>query len=220
MHPTKELKMEFLIILLVLAFFALMFIISKKRFVQKNDPKDSSADNLRKYFGDDVSKITGSSTSAPIASPFRSNRTIYNMITPENTTDRPVQPSNNVLYGNNPINAVINKKMAGADFLGITINVEREAEMPRNPDEQLCSLVSLMLAKGMGAAAKGAVKIINFSAVSENGNVVISCSYPEKAIPETDVKIRQLAEEMGGSLSSETADGITTDTAVIPEKSN
>lgn len=213
--------MEFLYILLTLAVAALVYIISRKHFSRKNDLNNSSTDNLKKYFGGDFSKITGSSNSlSQFTTPVKKNSTISDIITPSDIVNRPPPPSNNALYGNNPINAVINKKMAGANLLGITINVERAAEMPKNPDEQLCSLISLMLAKGMGAAAKGNIKIINFSVVSENDNIVISCSYPKKEIPETDEKIKRLTEEACGEFTSVTENGITEDKATIPEKSN
>ncbi|MBQ7834174.1 MAG: hypothetical protein IJ385_00160 [Ruminiclostridium sp.] len=213
--------MELLCVLLALAVIALVYIMSRKHFNQKNDLNNSSTDNLKKYFGDDISKITGNSSSfSQFTTPVKKNSTISDIITPSDIVNRPLPPSNNALYGNNPINSVINKKMAGANLLGITINVERAAEMPKNPSEQLCGLISIMLAKGMGAAAKGNSKIITFLAVSEEESVVISCSYPEKAIPETDEKIRKLVEEAGGEFTTETSGGITTDKAKIPEKSN
>ncbi len=215
----------FLIFLLGAGVVIACYFVEKK--VKGGGKIKTETDNLRKYFGDDYGKIVGGNIPQDNAteeysrvisqSPSENKRPASSAI--DDILNRPSPKVNNVnLYGESPINAVINQKMGGASFLGIRINVVNGADMPKKANDRFCSLVSLMLAKGIGACAKSEVKTITFSVTSEEGSSVITCTYPERAIPETDEKIRSAATAMGGAFTSETIEAMTTDRAVIAEE--
>lgn len=223
--------MPAIIIVLILA--VALFILKHRNFqnsdMNMNRSKNSNEDNLKKYFGEDYAKITGISSSADDfgnASPFYENP--VQTFTPQKKSadipseisdilNRPQKTvSNTPLYGESPINDVINNKLSGAGFLGIRITVQNRKEMPVNAVKPLCDLASVMLAKGIGGCAKSNIKEVIFSVIPDENSMVITCIYPERAIAETDERIKTQTEALGGSLISETVDGLTTDKAVIP----
>lgn len=215
----------FMIFLLGAGVVIACYFVEKK--VKGGRKSDVGSDNLRKYFGDDYGKIVGGNTPqdniptdySRVVSQFPAENKRPAPSAIDEILNRQAPQVNNVnLYGESPINAVINQKMGGASFLGIRINVVNGGNMPEKANADFCSLVSLMLAKGIGACAKSDKKTIIFSVTSEEGSSVINCTYPERAIPETDEKIRNSASAIGGELISETVDGMTTDKAIVPSE--
>ncbi len=198
---------------------------------KRNNSFDSNneSENLKKYFGNDYARILGGKADTHNDVPgFKSAVPDIPVIPKNNFSSEKVpsiddilsrkssQVSNTTLYGGGVINSVINQKMGGASFLGIRINVENAAKIPETASEEFCNLLSVMLAKGIGACAKNDNKTITVSVTREENNRVIVCTYPERSIPETDEKMRNMAESMNGTFNSETTDGMTTDEAVIP----
>ncbi len=215
--------MPTLIVLVVIAVLALFYFYMKSKNKEKNT---SSDDNLRRIFGEDYKRISGNTDTTPyipavqkdFSEPKAAAFTNQEKVSPIDDILKRKAPqiSNTAIYGDSPVNAVINQKMSGASFLGIRINVINGGAIPKNAGKQFCNLVSVMLAKGIGACAKSESKVISFSVEEYEKEAVITCTYPSRAIPETDEKIKAMTVALKGSLSSEETDGATTDKSVIP----
>lgn len=184
------------IIFLIVAIFMIAYILLRKT---GNKPSNDT-DNLRKHFGEDYSRILGGGQ-------------------PQNVLPSPQDPpmlTAPVNLNVGPVSTVIKQKMSGAAFLGININVIEPQNMPKTANVDFCNLVSLMTAKGLGACAKTNSKSFSIEVKSESESTFVRCIYPAQSIPASEENIKNAVEKLGGTISSETENSVTTDMALIP----
>ncbi len=185
------------IIFLIVAVFVIVFMLMRKAGDRTTSRTDT--DNLRKHFGDDYGKILGGGQPTNALSPA--------------AADIPTAPVN---LSGGPVSTVIKQKMGGAAFLGININVIEPQNMPKMANVNFCNLVSLMTAKGLGACAKSNSKSFSIEVKSEGDETFIRCIYPAVSIPASDENIKNAVQKLSGTITSETANSVTTDMALIP----
>lgn len=186
------------IILVVAVVFLGVFLLIKKGEGKTSGRMDT--DNLQKHFGDDYGRILGSAQPAGALPP----------------ASEPTAFTSPAVLGRGPVSTVIKQKMSGAAFLGIGINVIDPQNIPVMANVGFCNLVSLMAAKGLGACAKSNSKSFSIEVKTEGENTFIRCIYPAVAIPASDENIRASAEALGGTVTSETGNSVTSDVALIP----
>lgn len=188
------------IILIIVAVFMIAFIILRRVELPSQKQTHNDIDNLKKHFGDDYGKILGGS-STPSALPVDGSSPVV------------TAPSG---LGTGSVSTVIKQKMAGAAFLGVNINVIDPLDMPKIANVDFCNLVSLITAKGLGACAKNNSKSFSIEVKSNGDETFIRCIYPAVSIPASEENIKNAVEKLGGKISSETENSITTDMVLIP----
>ncbi len=186
------------IIFIAAAVFLGIFLLIKKAEGGTSGRTDTN--NLQKHFGKDYSRILGSSQPAG-ALPPASEAAVF---------------TSPAALNRGPVSTVIKQKMSGAAFLGIGINVIDPQNIPATANVGFCNLVSLMTAKGLGACAKNNSKSFSIEVKTEGESAFVRCIYPAVAIPASDENIRAAAEALGGTVTSETENSVTTDMALIP----
>lgn len=190
-----------LFFILIIVLVAVCFFFMRKSDSTRNTNTDNTPDKLKMYFGEDYGKIMGTSgmASAPAAT---------NM-------DNFTPPSASFSSGKGPVNAVIQQKTGSIGLLGIRLILPHPQNVPTEGNEKFCSLVSLMIARGIACCTKAGKNAFSLDFINDEEKITVRCVHPASDM--NDGNIRAAAEELAGSLSHEETEEGTADMAVIPK---
>ncbi len=190
-----------LFFILIIVLVAVCFFFMRKSDSTRNTNTDNTPDKLKMYFGEDYGKIMGTSGMSPTS--VKAN--IDNI------------PSASFSSGKGPVNAVIQQKTGSIGLLGIRLILPHPQNVPTEGNEKFCSLVSLMIARGIACCTKAGKSAFSLDFITDEEKITVRCVHPASDM--NDSNIRAAAEELAGSLSHEETEEGTADMAVIP-KSN